>query len=138
MRKSAMIAVLMIVGALPLLGQGDDKKEPGKAVIGIYHVAAGKHRDFLRWEAAREAASREAGLPPTQWYAHAQGDSWDYVSIGPDPTPEQQARVDELLKRKGLKTGFASGVEFRQFIASHTDTAVTGPLSAAELSRLAE
>lgn len=138
MRLSAMFVVLIAAGVLPILAQGSEKKEPGKVVIGIYRVAAGKHLDFLKWEAAREAVDRDAGLPATQWYAHSQGDSWDYISIGPVMTEEQEARVDELMKKKGFKIGFASGLEFRQFVSSHTDTEATGPLTAAELVKLGE
>jgi hypothetical protein len=59
-----------------------------------------------------------------QWYAHTNGDSWDFVAIAPEPTKEQDAKVDELTKQKGLKTGFAAALKFRQFISYHTDTVV--------------
>jgi hypothetical protein len=38
-----------------------------------------------------------------------------------------------VLARKGFKTGFLAALEFRQFLAWHTDTFVIGPTSAAEL-----
>lgn len=106
--------------------------------IGIYHVAPGKHLDFLRWQAEREALAKEAGAPPVQWYVHTDGDSWDFVSMGQDlDDGEDQAaldeKIEELTRQKGLTTGFAAGLEFRQFVASHTDTEARGPFTAQEL-----
>jgi len=42
------------------------------------------------------------------------------------------------MKKKGYKTGFAGGLEFRQFVGSHTDTKALGPATAAQLVSLAE
>src|SRR5262245_29537548 len=56
-------------------------QDANRVVVAIYHVAPGKHLEFLRWQAARDAAATEAGIAATQWYAHLDGDSWDYVSI---------------------------------------------------------
>jgi hypothetical protein len=36
---------------------------------------------------------------------HTNGDSWDSVAIAPEPTKAQDAKVDELTRQKGLKTG---------------------------------
>lgn len=112
-------------------------KEPGKAIVSIYRVAPGKHVDFLKWMAARDALGKEAGVAATQWYAHQDGDSWDYVAIAPDTTAEQDKKLDELAKAKGLTTGFRAGLELRQFMASHTDTVARGPISAGELVEMA-
>jgi hypothetical protein len=111
--------------------------EPGKVIVSLYRVAPGKHLDFLKWMATREAISKEVGVGSTHWYAHTNGDSWDFVAIAPEPTKEQDAKVDELTKQKGLKIGFAAALEFRQFVAYHTDTFASGPLSAADLVRMA-
>ncbi len=136
LRVAAMGAVLL--GAAVAMGQTAPKtSEPGKVIVSLYRVAPGKHLDFLKWMATREAISKEAGVGSVQWYAHTNGDSWDFVAIGPETTPEQDAKVDELTKRKGLKTEFAAALEFRQFIAYHTDTFARGPLSAADLIRMA-
>jgi hypothetical protein len=110
-----------------------DNKEPGKVIVSIYHVATGKHLEFLKWMATRDAVSREAGVGDTQWYAHLDGDSWDYVGIAPATTDEQDKKVDEIAAKKGLTTGFKSGLEFRTMIASHTDTYARGPTTAAAL-----
>ena len=105
----------------------------GTVVISIYHVAPGKHLDFLRFVAQGDAISKEAGIGATQWYAHMDGDSWDYIAIAPATTPEQDARVDALSRQRGLPTGFAGGIQFRQFINSHTDTFARGPTTSADL-----
>jgi hypothetical protein len=110
-----------------------DKKDPGRARITIYHVAPGKHLDFLKWMSAQDEVAREAGVPTVQLYAHIDGDSWDYVGIAPVTTPEQDKKLDEIAGKKGLKTGVPGSIEFRQLLASHTDTFAAGPTSAAEL-----
>jgi len=108
-------------------------QEPDMAMVSIYRVAPGKHLDFLRWQAARDAAGAEAGVPVTQWYVHVDGDSWDYVGIAPATTREQDDKIEAILKARNLTTGFKAGLEFRSLIASHTDTLTRGPTTAAAL-----
>lgn len=108
-------------------------QEPDRAIVSIYHIAPGKQLDFLRWQAARDAAATEAGLPATQWYAHMDGDSWDFVSIGPVTDDAQDDKVESILKGKKLTTGYKASLEFRTMIASHTDTFARGPTTAAAL-----
>jgi hypothetical protein len=108
-------------------------QEPGKVLVAIYRVAPGKHLDFLRWQAARDAAATEAGIAAAQWYAHTDGDSWDYVSISPATTEAQDDKLDAVLKGKKMTTGFKASLEFRSMIASHTDTYARGPTTAAAL-----
>jgi hypothetical protein len=128
-----LLALLLgLVLAFPALAQ-PSSAEPGKVVVSIYHVAPGKQLEFLRWMSARDALSREAGVAATQWYAHTDGDSWDYVGISPQTTAAQDDKVDELAKRKGMTTGFKSGLEFRTLVASHTDTFARGPMTAGAL-----
>jgi hypothetical protein len=110
---------------------------PPRALISIYRIAPGKHLDFLKWVAQRDALAREAGLAATQWYAHENGDSWDYISIGPLPTEQQDQKADALAKQRGLTTGFAASLEVRQFFSVHTDTYARGPTTAADLVSLA-
>lgn len=132
LKKSALALVVALVCAIPVaLAQA--AKEPPVSVVSIYHVAPGKHVEFLKWMAAREAVAKEAGLPAGQWYAHMDGDSWDYVAIGPKPSDADDKKAMELGKKKGLKTGPAGGIELRSLISSHTDTFAAGPLSAAEI-----
>jgi len=127
----ALVAASALAVAAPRWAQ--DKPEPGRARISIYHVAPGRHLDFLKWLAAREEVAKEAGVPAAQVYAHVDGDSWDYLMIWPVTTPEQDRKLDDVAARKGLKTGFAASLEFRQLLASHSDTFAAGPMTAAEL-----
>jgi len=106
---------------------------PPKMIVAIYRVATGKHLDFLKYMAQGNAIAQEAGVGATQWYAHLDGDSWDYVTISPAPSDEQDKKTDTIRKQRGLPTGFAAGIEFRQFISSHTDTYARGPTTAADL-----
>jgi hypothetical protein len=139
-------SILVILGVLFLLSVPTvraqtakaEMKEPSRALITIYRVAAGKHLEFLKWLADQEAISREAGVPASQLYSHTDGDSWDYLNVGPALTDEQQAKVDEATRKRGRKTGFAAGLEFRTFVSSHTDTFAIGPVSAADLVSMAK
>jgi hypothetical protein len=115
-----------------------EMKEPPRALVTIYRIAPGKHLDFLKWLAETQAIEKEAGVPVSQTYAHTDGDSWDYLNVGPDLTKEQQAKVDEVTKKHGRKTGFAASLDFRTFVASHTDTFAIGPVSAADLVAMAK
>jgi hypothetical protein len=136
--RALTFLALLTLAAPPASAQASaDKKDPGSVIVSIYHAVPGKQLDLLRWLAERDAAGREAGVPAGQLYAHSDGDSWDYISIAPETTKEQDARVDEILKKKGLKTGFAAGLEFRALISTHTDTFATGPTTAAELIKAA-
>ena len=127
--SAALICVAALAAALPAFAQ--DK--PRTAMLAIYHVAPGKQLDFLKWMAAREAIDREAGVAATQWYAHLDGDSWDYVAVSPDVDDATSEKVDEMARKRGLTAGPKAGLEFRTMISSHTDTHVAGPYSAAEL-----
>jgi hypothetical protein len=127
----ALVAACSLAVAAPRWTQ--NKAEPGRARISIYRVAPGRHLELLKWLAAREEITKDAGVPATQLYAHNDGDSWDYLLIWPITTAEQDRKLDELAARKGLKTGFAASIEFREMLASHTDTYASGPMTAAEL-----
>jgi hypothetical protein len=104
-------------------------------IISTYRVAPGQHIAFLEWMANQEAASRDAGLPVGVWYVHQNGASWDFLQIVPDVelTDEQEAAGDAAAQARGLATGAAAGIEFRKYIAEHTDTFAGGPTTAAEL-----
>jgi hypothetical protein len=130
------VALFLIAASSVLLGAPrwtQSPTEPKRAKISIYQVAPGRHLDFLKWMAAREDAARAAGVTATQLYAHLDGDRWDYLVIWPITTPEQDKKVDEQVAAKGLKTGFPAALEFRELLASHTDTYAEGPTTAAAL-----
>lgn len=129
--------ILFVLAPLTCVSAAEPPAEPGKVVITILHAAPGKQLELLKWLAAREAIDQEAGVPATQLYAHTDGDSWDYLTIGPQLSEADSNKVDELSKKKGLKTGFPAGLEFRQFISTHTDTMARGPMTAADLVKQA-
>ena len=131
---AAALVALAMIAAMP---QSAAATEPGTVLIGIYRVAPGKHIDFLKWQAARDAVDKQAGVAQGQWYAHTDGDSWDYLSIGPVLSDAQQKKVDDATRAKGMTTGFKASIEFRKFIGSHTDTYAVGPMTVTELSAMA-
>ena len=128
-RTALLAAAIAVLSPLPI--QAAD--ETPTAVVVLYRIAPGKHLDFLRWQAARDAIDKEVGIAPTMFYAHRQGDSWDYVSIGPVTTPEQDAKADAAAAKQGLATGFKASLEFRTFVAMHSDTMAEGPETASQL-----
>ena len=130
---SLAVAILLTSTSLLMPQWSRAADAPGKAIVALYRVAPGKHLEFLKWMAAREAVDKEAGVPATQWYMHTNGDSWDFVAIGPALSDAQQDKVEALAKKKGLTTGMQASLEFRQFVSSHTDTFVNGPTSATQL-----
>ena len=123
--------VLSVALLAPLASFAQDRGH--EAIVSIYRIAPGKQLDFLKWMAAREAVDREAGVQPTQWFAHLDGDSCDYVAISPNPDEATSDKVDGIARKHGLKVGMASGLELRTLMASHTDTISAGPYSASEL-----
>ena len=138
-RSFGITVGLLLISACLALPQGSRAADaPGKALVALYRVAPGKHLDFLKWMAAREAVDKELGMPATQWYMHTNGDSWDFVAIAPALTEAQQAKVDALATKKGLKTGLQASLEFRQFVSTHTDTFVNGPTTATQLVQQAQ
>lgn len=111
--------------------------EPPKAVISIYHAAPGHQEMLLQWLSQQDRISTAAGLPAAQIYAHTDGDSWDYLMIAPATTAAQDQALDAAAAKLGLPSGPKVGLELRKHIASHTDTYVVGPLTAAQqLDRL--
>ncbi len=135
MKRFQLLAVVLVsslVLAAPRVPQ-DDKKGAGRARLSIYRVAPGRQLDFLKWLALQDEAAKEAGVATVQLYAHLDGDSWDYVGIWPVTTPEQDKKLDEVLARKGVKTGFPGALEFREYLSWHTDTYAMGPTSASDL-----
>mgnify|MGYP003584903843 CR=1 FL=1 len=124
----SLAAAAALTFAAPVYAQ-----DPGHVIVAIYRVAPGKQLEFLKWMAAREAIDKEAGVSATQWYSHMNGDSWDYIAISPDIDDATSDKLDEMARKRGLKAGPQAGLEFRQMIASHTDTLAAGPMSAAQI-----
>jgi hypothetical protein len=128
-----LLLVFAFLDAPAASAQTGKEMKPPTARVALYRVVPGKQLEFLKWMAETEAIDKEAGVPVAQVYAHTDGDSWDYMQIAPDLTDAQQAKVDEVSKKRGRKTGFAAGLEFRTMIAWHTDTMTMGPTTATDL-----
>jgi hypothetical protein len=128
-------AALSAFAAPPRITQ--QGKAEGRVRISQYRCAPGRQLDFLKWQAAQDEVAREAGVAVPQVYAHLDGDSWDYLLVSPATTPEQDRKLDEIAKAKGLKVGVPAWLEFRAVVASHVDTLAAGPLSARELVAMA-
>ena len=131
--KFALRLVVLCLVFMAVWSSRASAQEEQESIVSIYRVAPGQHTAFMQWMADQEAAATDAGVPASQWYVHLNGDSWDFLSIAPDLTDEQDAAVDAAAQARGLKTGPAGSIELRRFIASHTDTYVAGPMTAAEL-----
>ena len=127
------LALLLLAVAAPIMAQVSTDAKMPHARVALYRVAPGRQLDFLKWAAEGDAMEKEAGLPVSVLYAHTDGDAWDYMQVSPVLTPEQQAKVDEVSKKHGRKTGFPANLEFRTYISWHTDTMTLGPVSAADL-----
>jgi hypothetical protein len=133
-----VVSLSAVVLAAPPRWTQSEAKPQGRFRISLYHLAPGRHLDYLKWQAAQDEVAKEAGVPVPQIYAHLDGDSWDYLLLSPVTTPEQDKKLDEIAKGKGLKIGVPAALEFRGMVASHTDTLAAGPLTAKELVALAQ
>jgi len=122
---------LMLV--LSLLALQTFAAEVPRMLVEIYHIAPGQHTAFLEAIAKYDEANRIAGLPPRQLYVHSDGASWDFMLIQPAETPaDKSAALKAAWEKLGLPTGADFFLSFRQFIASHEDTFVDGPTTAAD------
>lgn len=128
MQKTTLAFSALLMIALPLRAA-----EVPRMLVEIYHVAPGQHAAFLEAIAKYDEANRIAGLPPRQLYVHEDGASWDFMLIQPAETPADKApALKAAWEKLGLPTGADFFISFRQFIASHEDTFVNGPTTAAD------
>jgi hypothetical protein len=137
MMKLAAAAAVGAIAAGSIVYAQASAPEPPKARIALYRAAPGQQVALLKWLAAQDQAAQAAGLPRSQLYAHTDGDSWDYLAIDPVTTPAQDKAVDAAAKKMGLAIGPAASLEFRKYVAVHTDTFVIGPVTAAQYLSLA-
>jgi len=135
--KLAAAAALGAIASGTIVYAQSSGPQPPKARVALYRAAPGQQVALLKWLAAGDRASQAAGLPPSQLYAHTDGDSWDYLAIDPVTTPAQDAAVDAASKKMGLPTGAGSNIEFRKYISNHTDTFAIGPVTAAQYLTMA-
>jgi hypothetical protein len=135
--KLAAAAALGAIASGTIVYAQAGSSEPPKARIAIYRAAPGQQVALLRWLDARNRAAAAAGVPVGQLYAHTDGDSWDYLAIDPVTTDAQDKAVDAAAKKMGLATGPAASLEFRKYVAVHTDTFAIGPVTPAQYLALA-
>lgn len=129
MKYAAAAALGAIASGSIVYAQAAGSTAPPKARVALYRAAPGQQVALLKWFVAQDRAAQAAGVPTGQLYAHTDGDSWDYLAIDPVTTPAQDAAVDAAAKKMGMPTGPASSLEFRKYIAMHTDTFVIGPVT---------
>jgi hypothetical protein len=115
--------------ATPAMAQG----EPGRAIVSLYHAVPGQQEALLRWMADQDRASIAAGVGASQIYVHTDGDSWDYMVINPATTDAQDAAIEAAAKKMGIAYGMRASLDFRKYIANHTDTLTRGPSTAAQI-----
>lgn len=127
-----VLGIAMIVTALSLAAPSAQAADAPRKLVEIYRIAPGQHEAFLRAIALFDEASIEAGIPPRDLYVHQDGANWDFLLIqNAEYTPEQSARLDVALTKRNAPRGARFFVEFRKFIAEHSDTFVEGPTTAA-------
>ena len=107
------------------------------ARIALYRAAPGQQVALLKWLAQQDRIAQSVGLAPSRLYAHTDGDSWDFLAIDPVTTPAQDQALDAAAKKMGVPIGPASSLEFRKYIAMHTDTFVIGPVTPAQYLAMA-
>jgi hypothetical protein len=131
--KSAICATLLAFAA-PVFAQTAAPRPPvPKVLVEIYRIAPGQHAAFLEAVAKYDEANRLAGLPPRQLYVHSDGADWDFMLIQPAETPkDKQAALDAAWDKLGLPSGADFFLEFRTYIAEHSDTFAKGPTTAAD------
>lgn len=136
LKLAAVAAAGAIVSGTIVYAQAGSSTPP-KARIALYRAAPGQQVALLKWLDAQNRAAAAAGVPVGQLYAHTDGDSWDYLAIDPVTTPAQDAAVDAAAKKMGMPVGVASNLEFRKYIAMHSDTFAIGPVTPAQYLAMA-
>jgi hypothetical protein len=101
-----------------------------RAIVSLYYAAPGQQEALLRWLAEQDRVARSAGVAPMQLYVHTDGDSWDFLGINPVTTDAQDDAFDAAAKKMGVTSGPRASIEFRKYIAVHTDTLAIGPITA--------
>ena len=129
MRKRLLILALVALATVA----GLSAQSVPKMLVEIYRIAPGQHTAFLEAIAKYDQANKMAGLPARQLYVHRDGASWDFMLIQPAETPDDKAAaLNAAWEKLGLPSGADFFLSFRQYIASHEDTFVSGPTTAAD------
>jgi hypothetical protein len=131
-----MVAALLASGAALAAPAPAPASKPAPVpsmMIEIYRIAPGQHEAFLEEIARYDEANRRAGLPPRQLYVHSDGADWDFILIQPAKTPpDKAAALDKAWEEMKLPSGVDFFLDYRRFIAEHSDTVASGPTTAAD------
>jgi hypothetical protein len=138
-KLNGILVITLMFGSFAVLASAQTAPaSPARAVeqesqVEIYRIAPGEHEAFLKFVALCDEANKEAGMAPRQLYVHQDGANWDFLIIQPlHNTAEQDRAWEAAAARLGLPHGGNFFLAIRKFVAEHTDTAVTGPTTAAE------
>jgi hypothetical protein len=140
MKQLMKLAAAAALGALAsgtIVYAQTSTAKPPRARVALYRAAPGQQVALLKYFAAQNRAAQAAGVPVGQLYVHTDGDSWDYLAIDPVTTEAQDDAIDAASKKMGLPTGPAASLEFRKYIAMHTDTFAIGPVTPAQYLTMA-
>ena len=135
--KLAAAAALGALASGTIVYAQTSTAKPPRARVALYRAAPGQQVALLKYFAAQNRAAQAAGVPVGQLYVHTDGDSWDYLAIDPVTTEAQDDAIDAASKKMGLPTGPAASLEFRKYIAMHTDTFAIGPVTPAQYLTMA-
>ena len=131
-----LAALALLASSVPAFAAPDAPATPAKperVLIEIYRIAPGQHAAFLEEIARYDEANRRAGLPPRNLYVHSDGADWDFMLIQPAATPpDKSAALDKAWEEMKLPSGADFFLQFRRFIAEHSDTFASGPTTAAD------
>ncbi len=128
-----LIGAALAVALFALYAPVVHAQDAPTASVSIYRAAPGQQAALIAWLAEATAIAEEAGAPASQFYIHQNGDSWDFIVISPDATPEQDEAAAALAEERGRTSGREAWLEIRTMAAVHTDTEVIGPLSASDM-----
>ena len=131
-----LAALALLASSVPAFAAPDAPATPARperVLIEIYRIAPGQHAAFLEEIARYDEANRRAGLPPRMLYVHGDGADWDFMLIQPAATPpDKSAALDKAWEEMKLPSGADFFLQFRRFIAEHSDTFASGPTTAAD------
>lgn len=138
MRKEFLtFSIALVCSVFLSISAGMAEDKPGYYMVSQYHAAPGMQLDLLKWIARQDEIGAEVGMSPAQIYAHMDGANWDYLVINTIPTEKQNMAFEKAARKRGVSVGIKQGLEFRRMIMNHSDTSVRGPVTAADLVKLA-
>ena len=114
---AAIAVVLSLFGPRYVSLQEAKNKETTLHLIRTLKIVPGKQLEFLKWLKELNAAEND------RFYAHVEGADWDWVTITPLPEPERYSTFRDSR----------ATIDYRGYVAFHTDTFAHGPFTVEEL-----